>query len=119
MAKIKEGTGIQENILANGVLAAVEAEIYACPAMSQARLTTVVCHNTHAANTNTVQLFLRPSGGTSRRIANQALLPGASLKGKDGIVEPLRLNEGDSLRGEATNAGEVAWTISGVEESVI
>lgn len=119
MTKIREGTGIQENILENYLLQAAEAQMYLCPQMCQARLTTVICHNTHAANTNTVQLFLWPSGGTSRRIVNQALLPGESLKGKDGIVEPLVLNEGDALRGLATNANEVSWTVSGIQEEVI
>ena len=119
MTKIREGTALHENILENGLLAAAEAEIYACPAMCQVRLSTVICHNIHAANTNTVQLFLQPSGGTSRRIVNQDLLPGESLKGKDGIVEPLVLNEGDALRGTATSADEVAWTVSGIQEEVI
>lgn len=114
MTKIREGTALQENILENGVLAAAEAEIYACPLMCKATIETLVFENTHAANVNTVYLYLQPSGGASRLFREVALDPGDSLS-----EEMQKLDEGDALRGYATNVNEVVWILSGVEESVI
>jgi len=113
MTKIAEGRGIRESFAANGLLAASEADLYTCPVMCQVKITTLICLNTHATNTNTVKLYLQPSGGTSRNFVEEDLLPKDRLTG-DG--EPLELNEGDKLRGEATNANEVTWSLSGRKE---
>ena len=87
--------------------------MYEVPAGCQVKINTLICNNTHAANTNTVKLYIQPAGGASRNFVTQDLLPGERLQSKGASME---LNEGDKLRGEATNANEVTWFISGVEE---
>lgn len=116
MTKIAEGTGIRENFNANGLLAASEADLYECPVGTEVEITTLICLNTDASNTNTTKLYLHPGGGTSRNFVEEDLTPKARL---EGYGEPLRLNEGDKLRGEATNADEVTWLISGHKEYVV
>lgn len=110
MTKIAEGAGIRELILANGLLGSNQADIYTVPELRQAESISVVFHNT-AASSNIMYVFLQPSGGTSRRILKQALGAGETL-----ILSALVMNGGDKIRGYATNAGEVSFTISRAEE---
>lgn len=114
MTRIPEGGGIRENFSDNGLLAASVADLYEVPTHTQVSIHTLILHNTHASNTNTVKLHVHPSGGTARVIVEEALTTKERLKGRG---KPLELNEGDKLRGEATNADEVVWFISGIKHT--
>lgn len=84
--------------------------------MTQVSIHTLILHNTHASNTNTIKLYVHPSGGTARVIAEEALATKERLKGRG---ESMDLNAGDKLRGEATNADEVVWFISGIKHTSV
>jgi len=113
MTKISEGRAIRENFSANGLLAATEADLYTCPALCQAEIDTLICVNPSGGSTNVVSLYVQPSGGTSRLIAEESVLAGGKLIG---MGEAMKLNEGDKIRGFGTNADQVRWFISGVKE---
>jgi len=68
-------------------------------------------HNIDASNTNVAQIFAQPSGGTSRRFLNQSMAPGEMRY----VHVPIGMNEGDKLRGFATNADEVTFTVTRTE----
>lgn len=98
--------------LADGQLGATEAAIYTVPASTTAYVRVIICQNTGGGN-NTVQLWMRPSGGTSRRIVY------VTLKANETFVfdDPLALDAGDSIRGAATNAAQVDFSVYGAEET--
>jgi len=100
--------------LADGQLAAAKATLYTTPAGTTTYVKSIICHNTHAANTNVAVLYVQPSGGTSRIIAKVALTPLDTLYVDDAIV----LDTGDLIRGSATNATEVDYAVFGAEETV-
>lgn len=114
MVRIADNKVIREFFIENGLLAAAAADLYEVEALSQTTLTTIILYNTDAANTNTVTLYIEPAaGGVARAILLEDLLPYERLESRG---EPLKLNEGDTLRGDATNANEVVWSISGIKE---
>ena len=110
MTRVAEHYAIVETIPKNGLLGASEADIYEAPAMRQAEVTTLALHNTHASNSNIVYMYLQPSGGTSRRILKQTLAAGEKF-----VVPPLVMDAGDKVRGYATNADEVSYSLSRLE----
>jgi len=99
--------------LADGQLPNAEAALYTAPGGTITYVKSIVCANVHAANTNTVELFVRPSGGASRRIVRVPLEPSEQLY----FNAPLALDTGDAIRGLATNAAEIDYTIYGGEET--
>ena len=116
MVRIPDGAGIQEALTANGLVASTATLMYAAPSLTQVTINTLICCNTNATNINTVKLHLKPDGGTLRQFVSEALDPGHRLEGRG---EPMELNESDELHGEATNANEVTWFISGKKETSI
>lgn len=98
--------------LADGQLAATETTMYTVPALTTAYIKSIVLQNTGGGN-NTIQLWVKPTGGTSRRIGYAVL---ATLYTHI-IDEPLVLDAGDTLRGAATNATQVDFTVYGAEEA--
>jgi hypothetical protein len=104
---------IEGKQLADGQLAGSETDMYTVPASTRAFIRSIICANT-GAGTNTVLLFLRPSGGTSRRLIKIPLEIDEQLY----FNEPMTLDAGDKVRGQATSASEVDYVISGAEEAV-
>jgi hypothetical protein len=97
----------------NGLLAASEAELYAVEAGVRLYVHALSCQNPTTGATNTVSLYIQPSGGTSRLWAQATLLAGERFEVTDWL-----LAEQDAIRGAATNADQVVWTLSGSLESV-
>ena len=116
MVRIPDGAGIQEALSANGLMGTTATLMYAAPSLTQVTVTTLICCNTNATNVNTVKLHLKPDGGTRRQFISEALDPGHRLEGRGA---PMELNDGDELHGEATNANEVTWLLSGEQETSI
>jgi len=98
--------------LADGQLAAAEADMYTVPGSTRTFLSGIVCNNTGAGD-NTVVLYLTPSGGTSRCIAYMSLGTHQTMY----FDERLILDAGDKIRGYATNATQVDYVICGAEET--
>ena len=100
--------------LATGQLAAAKATIYACPALTTAVVRLVKYVNTGAV-TRTVNLYVKESAGTSRRVWPVALsMPSGFEATEDGVIT---LSAGDELEGDASAANEVDFYISGVERT--
>ena len=97
----------------NGLLAAAEADLYAVEAGVRLYVHALSCQNPAGGATNTVSLYVEPSGGTSRLWAQAELAAGERLELTDWL-----LAEGDTIRGAATNADQVVWTLSGSLEDV-
>lgn len=105
---------ILANQLADGQLPNAEADLYLCPASTRAFIKSVVCANVFGAGTG-MELFLKPSGGTSRRIANVGTMDdGDTLY----YNEPTTLTAGDAIRGVADDAAAIDYVISGAEQAV-
>ena len=115
--RIVHADALREFISANGLLAGSEATLWQCPPQTQTAITVLICCNIDEANDNTVYLCLLPAGGTSRCFKQETLAAGESLESIEGSEAPLYLNEGDALRGYATHADEVTWTIAGQKET--
>ena len=99
--------------LADGQLPAAEGTLYTCPAGNRAFIKSMVFANT-AATTETVVIFLQPSGGTSRRLARVPISENETLY----YNAPLVLDTGDLIRGQSTNVTAVDYTIYGATEVV-
>lgn len=99
--------------LADGQLPNAEAALYTAPGGTITYVKSIVLTNVHAANTDTIELFLRPSAGVSRRLIKIPLAPSEQLY----FDTPIALDTGDAIRGLATNALEVDYVINGGEET--
>lgn len=100
--------------LADGQLPLAEAALYTAPGATTTYIKSIICCNTGAA-ARTINLYVRPSAGTSRRIVPKDL----SLDVGDTLYldDPLVLDTGDAIRGDASAATEVDYTIYGAEET--
>lgn len=97
-------------ILGNGQVAAAKTTIYTVPAATRTIIRTVSF--THVAGgTQTVILYVKQSGGTSR-VFSRAVLATSEFAHEDDIGT---LNAGDELEAETTNATSVDYTVMGVE----
>lgn len=105
--------GIVGKQLADGQLPVAEGDLYTAPGATTTYIKSIICTNTHAANTNIVLLFLRPSAGTSRRLIKAPLGPDEQVYFNEALV----LDTGDKIRGNATNVNEVDYVINGAEET--
>lgn len=100
--------------LADGQLANSKGEIYPCPASTQAIVKNIILVNTNTSK-ETVNLYFKASGGTSRRlIPKDTSLPASYKLVMDDVVT---LEAADILEGDTTTASKVDFIISGVEES--
>jgi hypothetical protein len=98
--------------LADGQIPTVKTVIYTCPTGAIAYVKTIICQNV-GANTNTTALFLLPTVGASRTIAQVKLKANETLY----FDEPLVLDATDAIQGLATNSLQVDYTIYGAEEA--
>ncbi|MGB2984390.1 MAG: hypothetical protein WBE26_00790 [Phycisphaerae bacterium] len=98
----------------NGQLPASEGQLYLCPVKTQGFIAAISLCNT-ATGINTVKVYIRRSGSTSRRLVNQDFDAGDTYLGENlGI-----LNEQDAIRGEASNASKVDYDITVREEATL
>lgn len=98
-------------ILANGQVAAVKTTIYTVPVGANAIIRTVTFVNVGGV-TETIQLYVKPSGGTSRKFSRALLLADEFAHEEDiGTLEA-----GDELEAETTNAASVDFTVMGVDQ---
>ena len=96
--------------LATGQVAAAKATIYTVPAATQAIIRTVSFVHV-AGGTQTVQLYVKESGGTSRKFSRAVITTDEFAHEEDiGTLDPA-----DELEAETTNAASVDYTIMGVE----
>lgn len=99
--------------LADGQLAASETSMYLCPAGTWVKVDFISLVNTDTS-TRTCNLYIKRSGGTSRRIVPKTL----SMDANDAVfvLEPdyvIKLSPGDDIRGDASVASKVDYFISG------
>lgn len=106
MASIKQ--------LADGQLPDTAGDLYTAPADTQVFVSTIVLVNTHTSSIN-VNLFLLPAGGNARRL----IPPDMPLPSKYTLVydDGITLDAGDKIRGSASVADKIDYTISGVTQS--
>ena len=100
--------------LADGQLAAAKGTIYTCLAATQTIVKRITLVNTNTT-TETVNLYFKASGGTSRRIAPQSLQMPAKYMAV--IDDEITLEAADILEGDTTTAAKIDFCISGVENS--
>lgn len=97
-------------ILAEGQVTAAKGTIYTVPASKQAIIRTVAF--THVAGaTQTVQLYVKKSGSTSRKFSRAQIATNEFAHEEDIGT----LSAGDELEAETTSATSVDFSIHGVE----
>ena len=100
--------------LADGQLANSKGTIYTTPASTETIIKSIILVNTNTSS-ETVNLYFKASGGTSRRlIPKNTSLPASNSLIMDDLVT---LEAADILEGDTTTASKVDFVISGVEES--
>lgn len=100
--------------LADGQLADAKGTLYTVPADTQTIIKTISYVNTDGS-ARTVNLYIKPSGGTSRRIIpmNMSLGAGYMMVYDDEIT----LEVADEIEGDASLAAAVDYVINGVEKT--
>ena len=101
-------------LLAHGSLPSTTGNLYVVPADTKAIIKTLKIVNVDAA-TRTVNLYVKPSGQTARRIIPVDMELGAGYMGVED--EELTLGAGDAIQGDASVTGVVDYTVYGVEET--
>ena len=99
--------------LGDGRLPATTGILYTVPALTQTIIKTITLVNTDSA-TRAVNLFLKPSG-TNRRIIPKDLSLGAGFSLE--TDRDYTLEAGDTIKGDASLAVVVEFTINGIEET--
>lgn len=100
--------------LANGQLALAEADVYLVPASTQAIIKTITLVNTDTV-ARTMNLYIKKAAGTSRRIIpKDTSLPAGYLLEMD---QEYTLGAADAIRGDASAATVIDFSVSGVEET--
>jgi len=99
--------------LADGQLPVALATIYTSPTSQHGTvINTITCVNTHTG-TIYINLYLKPGGGTTRRIIQKNLRLRAGEMGLS--QEEVTLDPGDVIQGVATTASKVDYVIGGIE----
>lgn len=100
--------------LADGQLAAAKATLYTVPALTTAIIKQITYTNTDASD-RTVNLYVKRSGSSSRRIIpkNMNLAVGNTMYWGDG--DSMELSAGDIIEGDASSATVVDYVITGAE----
>lgn len=96
--------------LANGQLAATKGTLLTSSGYSS--VSSVDLFNTSTTTTETVKIYLKESGGTSRQVRQYTLGPKESVNVLDG--DTWNLENGDLIEGETTNATTVDFFITGL-----
>ena len=101
--------------LGDGQLAATTGDLYVAPTATQTVIESIKLVNTHSSAI-TVNIYLLPSGGSTRRIVSKdlSLAAGYSVEALD---KPVTLSAGDKIQGVASAATVVDYVISGVDTS--
>lgn len=97
-------------ILAEGQLAAAKTTIYTAPSASQAIIRTVTFNHV-AGGTQTIILYVKKSGSTSRVFSRAVLLTNEFAHEEDIGT----LDTGDVLEAATTDASSVDYTVMGVQ----
>ena len=100
--------------LSDGQLANAKATIYTCPALTTSIVRLISFVNT-GAGARTVNLYLKPSGGTSRRLIPVAMSMAAGNSME--YTNVLTLEAADVIEGDASVTAEVDYVIEGVERT--
>lgn len=96
----------------DGQLPTTKGTLYTCPSSTKTYVKSIVCHNTNAAD-QTVVLYKKKSGGTSRIIARVVLAQHETLYFDDHLV----LDAAGIIEGETTTSTAVDYNVSYVEEA--
>ena len=99
--------------LGNGQFSSSEGSIYLCPSATNAEIINVSMVNTHTSAL-TVNMYVKPSGGTSRRVIPKSLSLAAGAAFNNDYT--ITLGPGDDLRADASTAAKVDYIVSGFEE---
>ena len=100
--------------LADGQLASSKGTIYTSPASTQTIVKTITLVNTNTT-TESVNLYFKASGGTSRRICPKDMQLAAGRMWL--LNEEITLEAADILEGDTTTASKVDFVISGVQNA--
>lgn len=102
-------------ILAQGQLPNVKGTLYTVPLTAAGYVKFINAFNP-SVGVETVNFYIKASGGTSRRIGHGILNQDEQLRiiEKD---ETLNMATGDIIEGDSTTAATVDYTITGVEET--
>ena len=100
--------------LADGQLPVAEGSLYVVPAVTQSIIKTVTLVNTDSV-ARTLNIYIKPSGGTSRRIVPKDLSLSAGYMAV--LDDELTLEAGDDIRGDASAADVVDYVVNGVERT--
>lgn len=101
--------------LADGQLPSAKGTLYTAQTAREAIVHSIVLVNTNSS-AETINIYFKASGGTSRRITpkDYSLAASAMMEVLDRIKT---LEAGDILEGDTTTASKVDFVISGVENS--
>lgn len=102
-------------VLADGQLPNTKTTLYTVPASTKAYVKFFSVFNTNAA-AQTVIIYAKKSGGTSRVIGRTVLQQNESARVIE-IGEALNLGAGDVIEGQTTTASAVDYMITGAEEA--
>ena len=97
-------------VLGQGQLPNAEGSLYLVPGGTTAVAKKIIIHN-RKATTETVIIYIKKSGGTSRIIIYVELATRHTIHDN----EAHSLGAGDDIRGQTTTAAEVDYTIDGIE----
>lgn len=99
-------------LLAEGQLLASKGTLYTVPASTRTIIRTITLAHV-AGGTQTINLYVKKSGGTSRRVSRAVIDTDEFAHEEDiGTLEP-----GDEIEGDSTNATSTDYTIHGVEQT--
>uniref|UniRef100_A0A6M3L7E7 Uncharacterized protein n=1 Tax=viral metagenome TaxID=1070528 RepID=A0A6M3L7E7_9ZZZZ len=99
--------------LGTGQLAATITTIYTCPTSTQSIIDNVTLVNTNSS-AETVNLYVKESGLTARRLTPKDMSLAA---GRMFVSQTVTLSAGDVIQGDATDANQVDYIVSGVENA--
>lgn len=101
-------------LLGDGQLSDTIGDLYAVTSTASAIIDTITLVNTHTSSI-TLNLYILQSGGTDRRITQKDLTLAAGEK--QDLTNKFTLDGGDKIRGDASVADKIDYTINGVEYS--
>ena len=101
-------------LLAHGSLSNVTGDLYVVPGATKAVVKTLKAVNVDTT-ARTINLYVKPSGQTARRIIPVDMELGAGYMGVED--EELTLGAGDAIQGDCSVNAVVDYTIYGVEEA--
>ncbi len=101
--------------IADGQLAATKTTIYTVPTAKKSIITSLTLVNTNSS-AETINIYFKSSGGTSRRISPKDYSLAASAM-MEVLDKSITLEAADILEGDTTTASQVDYVISGGENS--